>query len=712
MKANFDEFTPNGGVWANEVTDAGAPKPAPSSPGMSYTIPLPANTPHTTTEFQRHIVLLRRLANPYAPAGATNPYITVDLMDYVPSFDAIMELKGAVAKRASGAGGYDAYTSRFSVGKVQPYAGHAFAAPVAGTPPAANLYTFPNSMVLAQKVTDTANNSILDTFGTHNGATGTQPAGQTYVPGPPPSLSDTLMTPFDWLPHMDRTLVNQIELFQVRDAAPHRLTDTFVLNTQSINAAAQPGVTYDAAYAAWADTGLARGLEYLTVKPYTAGVPLGGRAAGKINVNALPDQRVLLGLTDPATPTRENGNVFDTNYVQTTLWSNWLASRTPLPAQPVYLADGVTPVNRTGPPNQTFAEANSFGGAGVVVDRPFLPFGAPVVIGGSPFAYGSGGNADNNATLPSNADLTILRRFQTGGGMQPVVTTGNPPMLSALPGPPGPINNTYGLPPGKTTGTIPAYPTSHPNAPSYFRNEPARKILNNVTTVNHQFLVFLTIGYFEADTQNPVFLAPGVPVPQLGPEAFLNVPGDMRQKVVAVIDMSNMSMDPVSNLLASRPAGYSGQVWQPFFTSLEATAYANSTSPTTATLSIAYSRYDSTATNPVLYVAADGQEVAITGPTATAAGTNLVIGYGTEQQVVQVTGVSTNMAGQPILTVQTVAPANGTQPPFRTAWAGTCVSNVRPGYPGDATRLNVLGQPFDYNAEAFKPIVPYFERLK
>ena len=71
------------------------------------------------------------------------------------------------------------------------------------------------------------------------------------------------------------------------------------------------------------------------------------------------------------------------------------------------------------------------------------------------------------------------------------------------------------------------------------------------------------------------------------------------------------------------------------------------------------------------------------------------------------------VTGHPaMVTVQTV---NGQ--PFRTAWAGTCVSNVRPGYPGDATRLantpTAVGpQPFDVNSATYKPVLPYYERLK
>ncbi len=669
QQAGFDEFAPNGGVWANEV-QSGPPTSAPGSQSMAYTVTLPNMAPNSGTEFRRHIVLLRRLANPYMALGGANQYVTVDQMDYVPAFDSIMELQGQIVTRTPGspanATTYDDLTNRFSVGKVQPYAGHSVAT-MAGN---YNSYSFPTSMVVNQTFNDVNtknvnNKNILDTFGMHNGSTGAQPAGQTYIAGPPASLlNQTLMAPFDWLPHLDRTLVNQLELLQVRDTPPHRLTDTFVLSNQLFGAPT-PALTYDRGNAQWLNNSLTRAMEYLTVRPYTAGVPLGGRVPGRINVNAIPEQRILQALMDP-----QNGNVFDMNYVTSVAWTMWIGSRT-AQLQNAALANGTSQVARAGPPSQTFIEANNFAAGAGFVDRPFFPLGAPVAIPGSPLAYGTGTNADGNATLPSNVDLTILRRFNTGVAPA-ILTTGNPPMLNALP-----AGNTFGAPPAKTTGAIPVYPSSQPNSPSYFQAEPARKMLNNITTVNHQFVVILTIGYFEADEANPVILAPNVRVPRLGAEAYLNVPGDMRQKVFAVVDMSKMALEATTNNPASVP---------PFFTSLEKTAYATN-GASTATLNIAFSRYDGTS----LYVMSDGQEVTV------APGAVLVIGYGIEQQVVSVTGV----IGPGQLTVQTM----GGAVPFRTAWGGTCVSNVRSGYPGP--------QPaFDFNAPKYKNVLTYFERLK
>ena len=192
--------------------------------------------------------------------------------------------------------------------------------------------------------------------------------------------------------------------------------------------------------------------------------------------------------------------------------------------------------------------------------------------------------------------------------------------------------------------------------------------------MNHTYLVFLTIGYFDLDTINgPLNLGGGVTIPRLGAEAFLSVPGDMRQKVVAVVDMSNMALEPFS---------------QPFFTTMEARADPSpppsppTAPPTPVTLSISYSSYN--ASTNQLFVAGDGQDVEIT------AGSTLVLGYGFEQQQVQVSSVVGAGAVQVLGLVRTVYP-------------GSSVSNVHPGYPGP--------QPgFDYTK--YKGVLPYLERIK
>lgn len=654
--ARNGNFVPAGGVWQNKV-ESGVPTASPGSAGLGYTIPLPAaSVGINNSEFKRHVVLLRRPANPYiaaTPTG-TNPYVTTDMMDYVPSWDAINRLTADGTDRGPrpAANGFDPIAERFAVGKVQPYAAHSFAAAPAGVPTSANpyTYTFPNSMVLRQAPNPAVAGEPQHSFGQHNGVTTLAPDSGTFVPGATPTLTnvdgggatrtETLMTPFDWLVHMDRPLVNQIELFQVRDTPPHRVTGQFLrASTTPLPSGAVTGVTYDAGYANWRsiDDGVARALEYLTVKPYTVGVAHGGRVPGRINVNGVQDRRVLRGLLDA-----QGSNGFTPTYVDNTAWAQWLASRTPV--ETTVLADGTTPVFRARAASGTIIEG--FGG-----DRPFMPFGGPAAAGNAgAFAYINGGNIDQ----------TILRRPPPPAPMPAPVIVGPHPYLYT----------------DATNNINPAvqYPTSHPNGPDYHRSEPVRKMMNNITYVNQQYAVFLTVGYFEV--VGTVATANGQTIPQLGAEAFIKVPGDARHQYFAVVDMSQMALDPAAAV--PTPATVA-----PFFTSLEQTV--RPAGPAGAgTLALAYSQY----LGGVLYVGADDAG----NPIPISVGSRLVIGYGTEEQIVTVRGFPG--AGQVSVDGMT-----------RTAWGGACVSNVRPGYPGPQPQF----RPTDPTSKA---VVPYFDKVR
>ena len=645
-----DNFAPNGGVWQNKIGDAaGDPTPAPGSTALGYSIPLPGNNIVNGTEFKRHIVLLRRLANPYLPAGNSNPYITVDMMDYVPTFDAINRLNGGGLNRnphgMMNGNGYDPSNARFSIGKVQPYAGFCSPTNFGGGPINHNTYTFPNSMVLRQTLAN--GNAPLHTFGQQNGATNGPTDSGTYVPGATPTLTnvngggatrpETLMTPFDWLVHMDRPLVSQLELFQVRDTPPHRVTGQFLRASNTPRpSGAVTGVTYDSGYANWRaiHDGVARALEYLTVKPHTVGVAHGGRVPGRININGIQDRRILQGLLDA-----QGGNGFGPAFVDNTAWARWLNTRTPV--EMATLADGGSPVFRARAASGTIIEG--FGG-----DRPFMPFGGPAAAGNAnAFAFINGGNIDQ----------TILRRPPPPVPMPAPVIVGPHPYLYT-----------------DATNSLAAYPASHPNGPDYHRSEPARKMMNNITHVNQQYAVFLTIGYFEV--VGTVATANGQTIHQLGAEAFIKVPGDSRHQYFAVVDMSQMALDPAAAVPTPATAA-------PFFTSLEQTV--RPTGPTGAgTLPIAYSVY----AGGVVYVGADdaGNPIPIT------VGSRLVIGYGTEEQIVTVQGFPG--AGQVSVTGMT-----------RTAWGGACVSNVRPGYPGPQPQF----RPTDATSKA---VVPYLDKVR
>lgn len=606
---------------------------------MAYAMPLPATPADASgAEYRRHVVLLRRLANPYmafngdSTNAAYNPYVTVDVMDNVTAFDAMYRSKADRDRRAARptpATGYDPVTDRFSIGKVQPYAGLSVLtnppSPAQGT---YNQYQpFPNSMVQAQVTQDATSGNRKVTFGRHNGATATTPTATT-VTGATLQTGETIMAPFDWLVHMDRPLVNQIELFPVRDSAPYLVTDQFLRGGGG-------ALDYEFGSARWRFTndGLARALEFLTVKPFTASVAHGGRVPGQINVNVVQDRRVVRGLLDP-----QAGNLFPATFPDTA-WTTWMNSRSTLQPRTLFNGTSVpqempvpnsrvntdTATQATMPyvpaPSTTDDETNG-------MDRPFLMFGAPSAspqAGGFAPAY-SGPNGGNE-------NLTILRH------------DGNPlPYLYSAQTAPG---------------------------ATYFQPEPVRKMLNNITSVNHNYAVFLTIGYFELDPSGNVDLGGGLTMPRLAQEAYINIPGDMRQKFFAVVDMSNMAIDPTTNAQAA----------QPFFTTLEQTA-----------------RPLLNGGNVTLFVTTDVNGQVMADGVPVAIGGTLILGYGVEAQAVSVVSVTPGAAGQPAQVV-----VSGL---VRTAWAGSSVSNVRPGYPGPQPGFRYTDAPYKGT------VLPFIERVK
>jgi hypothetical protein len=187
-------------------------------------------------------------------------------------------------------------------------------------------------------------------------------------------------------------------------------------------------------------------------------------------------------------------------------------------------------------PGATVFDTNS-----PVGDRPFLPFGIPTVFPPGPKPiFGSSSATAYGGTLSIND--TILK-------LNP--TTQLPHLLV--------------LPPNAL----------HP----YQSAEAFRKIFPNVTTVSHNFAVWVTIGYFEVEADIPIdpIIAPGIVFHRLGREYFREVPGDTRHQFFAIVDRSMIAIEPAS-YLAFRSGGGSLQHAQqrPFFTTLQANAPAGS----------------------------------------------------------------------------------------------------------------------------------------
>ncbi len=229
--------------------------------------------------------------------------------------------------------------------------------------------------------------------------------------------------------------------------------------------------------------------------------------------------------------------------------------------------------------------------------------------------------------------------------------------------------------------------------------------MNNVTTVSHTFVVYLTIGYFEIEAQTipawPTSANVPPPPPKFGAEVYDKVPGDMRQKYIAVIDMSSVGLKPVFPAFANDTDPHAQG--PPLFTALDKTARAGST-----VISVAYS--GGTPDGVTLPVMADSQLMSIRAAAAPSTpATQLVIGHGVEEQVVTVIGVGPCAAG-PGMPPNPVPLAVGeleVTPLTRDVWAGTSVSNVRPGYAGPQPDFTI-----DRNSAKYRAVLPYVERVR
>ncbi len=611
-------YAPPGGAAADLQMIPGGAVGAANS--LTYTIPLPTtgddlqNTGTATGKsVSRHVVLLRRLANPYIAYDANlNPYITVDVLDHVRAADRLLLESGKkiAMKRSAAAGGappgFEANPQ--SIGKVQPYA--SYADPAVTTPTA---LAYPASMVLQQA---TGATPVQQTLGRQNSKAVGIPAAVTTPPG------DTMVAPFDWLVHMDRPLINQIELLHVSTGKQFDLTSNFVgTGGTKFTGSAQTVLlagTFPQLY---------RALDLLRVQPYGHQTAFGGRVPGRININTIQDKRVWDALFDA--PAGGSGPPFDQNVVDNA-WTTLMATRT---TSMIMKSDatGTPPTWTTPVPGATIHDTGAAGG-----DRPFLPFGVATVPAGSGVTFTAGVGLDD----------TLLRRNPPATGV---------PYLSV------------------TAGT-------HP----YQQAEAVRKILNNTTTVSHTFAVWMTVGYFEVDPATETPTPVGGTFTQLGKEYYREAPGDTRKKFFALVDRSNIGIDPTTNA-------------QPQFRPFSTTVEPSTTLPPGVTTLPAGTTTLPVSTGGGGMVYSDGVAVQIV------AGTKLVVGVGASQEIVTVSAVGAEVNGVAPLTISATT---------KMHHAGEFVSNVMPGNPGPQSGV-VPAAPFsfDVNSDWYKPVVPLWARL-
>ena len=279
-----------------------------------------------------------------------------------------------------------------SIGKVQPYSSWT---------DAGQSFNFPVSTIVKQNPTPPDPlQGVLHTFTGYNGQLPVPPAGVTYkqaAGGLGATLSDTLMTPFDWLVHLDRPLVNQLELLQVTAGKPHELTLQFMVpnatGTDVVKFAGTapwlvttPLTALSAGVQTPAANGLLRAFDLLRVQPFGQQTAIGGRIPGRININTIMDKRVWDAPFDAYDPSinpltgQPVGRAVRATALRkcklTRCGTRSMASRSPNMVAKTNAAGGqLTDAGRkfysTPVPGATIYDTNSATG-----DRPFLPFGA------------------------------------------------------------------------------------------------------------------------------------------------------------------------------------------------------------------------------------------------------------------------------------------------------------------------------------------------
>jgi len=279
-----DKFPAAGVTTTLSVADPAAMAAAPTAT-MSYDAGMPSNANLNTQKDTTSAVLLRRLANPYTapqldPGQANyNPYITVDYMENVPTRNRVLYDETPRMNPLMPAGKDDP-----TVGRKHPYT-------------AGPAYNQPNANIIDQ--TTAAATPPHTFFGSNSGLTNANGLA--------------------WLAHFDRELVNSIELLQAHPQPPHRLTQRFSNGTTPQNHLGLVGGTTSL----FLTGNYYQTLDVLTTRSRYIGTPLGGRIAGKVNINAIQDPTIFTAVMDPQT-----GNAFDSNTV-TRIWDTLRTSRSP-----------------------------------------------------------------------------------------------------------------------------------------------------------------------------------------------------------------------------------------------------------------------------------------------------------------------------------------------------------------------------------------------
>ena len=223
---------------------------------------------------------LQRLANPYADGPMTNPlnpYVTTDYLNPDLNAGSIYDrVEASFSGNPNNMGIVPDLLTTFSWGRRQPY--DAF-------------INYGQQNRYRQQTNGAAAGQVGgQTFGRHNGS--------QLAAYPGPGGNDTLEQPFRPLVHLDRVLLSQAELMHVVAVKPHELTQTYQ---------APPNGQRWQFTANWLDQGVVapnrgtylwRALEFLKVPTRHAGLGMGGRVAGKVNINTTYAQEIFDAVCD------------------------------------------------------------------------------------------------------------------------------------------------------------------------------------------------------------------------------------------------------------------------------------------------------------------------------------------------------------------------------------------------------------------------------
>jgi len=418
---------------------------------MHYTY-TPPNGQNVT--MPNHTLVLQRLACPYMPPQPDptqplfNPYVTVDYMLKVPTNDG----------RTLNVAQQPVLTNYNSVGRNQPYAAdNAQQVPQMTPPP----------MMQA---------SPKNTFFGVNDQTG---------------KNQTTAFPYNWMFFANRWLVSPGELVHVSGYKPHQLTQMYVQGAQQ-TASTTPGCNQFARRAPWFDSSacIYRAMEFFEGGMRPQWSPIGGRFAGRININTIWDlptaPDTMMALCDPEPSNFFGPCVAPGSYSQSvlSLYQKMLQSRTP-----------------NGVPGPT--------------DRPFR---------GLATAYAPAGDQQYGAN-GSSVDDTILRVDPT---MPAIVNpaTNQPKRL-------------FETNPDQTLPKPEMYPVlgtaNQPVTNTYATFELLTKIWNSTTTRSNVFGVWITVGFFEVTNA-------GTTPPTLGAEIGRSENRQVRHRMFAVLDRTNLAM--------------------------------------------------------------------------------------------------------------------------------------------------------------------------